>query len=173
MKELQALQPEMARIKEKYKGDAQKQQKAMADFYKEHKVNPLGGCLPILPQFPIFFALYGALSRALELKGAPFVLWIKDLSQPDKFMELPFSLPLLGNHVNLLPIIMGAATILQQKLSTTQGAQTEQQMVMGMMIPIVMTLVFYNMPSGLVLYWTTNTILTVFHQYRVMHAKHA
>lgn len=171
MREIQHLQPELNKLKEKYQSDPQKLNRAMLDFYKEHKVNPLGGCLPILFQMPVFFALYNALIRAVELRGARFVFWIKDLSQPDKFLTFSGSLPVVGNSVHLLPILMGLATILQQKLSSTQGAQTEQQLAMAIMMPIMLTLIFYNLPSGLVLYWTTNTLLTVIHQYRVARAK--
>lgn len=175
MKEMQALQPHMARIKEEYKDNPQKMNKEMMELYRKHKVNPLGGCLPMLLQMPVFIALWQALTRAIELRGAGF-LWIKDLSAPDALYRLPFSfeIPLIGkmmgpiDSINLLPILMGLATYLQQKLTPTPGTQASQQRMMSVMMTVMFTLIFYNFPSGLVLYWLVNTVLTAAHQYFIM-----
>ena len=117
-------------------------------------------------QMPIFIALYQTLMRSVELKGATF-LWIKDLSMPDAAFHLPFKLPLLGNAINLLPILMIGAMIIQQKMSQmrTSAAQTEQQKMMASIMPILFGFIFYSLPSGLVLYWLTNTVLTSTLQY--------
>jgi YidC/Oxa1 family membrane protein insertase len=110
---------------------------------------------------PIFLALYQTLMRSVELKGAEF-LWIKDLSMPDAAFDLPFTVPFLGSAINILPILMIGAMIIQQKMSQvkTAGAQTEQQRLMSSIMPVMFGFIFYNLPSGLVLYWLTNTLLT-------------
>ena len=115
----------------------------------------------MLLQMPIFIALYQTLMRSVELKGAHF-LWIKDLSMPDAAFHLPFTMPFLGNAINLLPILMIGAMIVQQKLSQakTTAAQTDQQKMMATIMPVMFGFIFYNLPSGLVLYWLTNTVLT-------------
>ena len=131
-------------------------------------MNPFGGCLPILLQMPIFIALYAALMRSLELRGARF-LWIRDLSSPDA-LQIPVTLPLIGNSINILPLIMVVAMVIQQKISTKSmgsavtSEQQEQQKIMLIVMPVVFGFVFYSMPSGLVLYWIVNTLLTVAEQ---------
>ena len=163
MKQMQAVQPHLARLREKHKDDQHKLQTEMMKLYKEHRVNPLGGCLPMLIQMPIFIALYIVLARSAELKGSNF-LWIKDLSQPDTLAELPFAIPFLGKTLNLLPIIMTFAMIVQQKVSTgMKGSEdpkspVHQQQKMMLFMPIIFGVMLYNLPSGLVLYWTINTI---------------
>jgi YidC/Oxa1 family membrane protein insertase len=133
-------------------------------LYKDHKANPLGGCLPSLIQMPIFIALYITLARSAELRGSNF-LWIKDLSQPDALAKLPFSIPFLGDSLNLLPIIMIVAMVFQQKItvgaksSSGQDSAASQQQKMMMFMPIFFGFILYNLPSGLVLYWTVNTII--------------
>src|SRR3989338_10215115 len=121
----------------------------------------MGGCLPMVLQMPVFIALYNALSRSIELKNAGF-LWIKDLSMPDAFFHLRSGIPLLGNSINLLPILMIGAMILQQKLSqsTTGSAQSEQQKLIFNIMPVMFGFIFYSLPSGLVLYWLTSTLVT-------------
>lgn len=163
MKEMQAIQPEITKLREEHKSNPQKLNKATMELYRKHKINPLGGCLPMLFQMPIFIALYQALIRSIELKGAHF-LWIKDLSLADA-LPLPFSLPVLGNSINILPLLMSAAMFLQQKISQPGGhAQTEQQKQMAIFMPILFGFIFYGLPSGLVLYWLTNTTLMVVYQ---------
>ena len=149
MKKMQTIQPMMAEIKEKYKNDSQKQQKEMMGLYKKHKVNPIGGCLPMFLQIPVFIALYNVLLNAIELRGAPFVLWITDLAVKDPYY--------------VLPIIMGATMVLQQKM--TPSAMDPKQAKMMMMMPVVFTFMFLSFPAGLVVYWLVNNVLGIAQQY--------
>jgi YidC/Oxa1 family membrane protein insertase len=151
MKKMQKIQPMMAEIKEKYKKDPQKQQKEMMLLYKKHKVNPLGGCLPMLLQIPVFLALYNVLLQAIELRGAPFIFWITDLAAKDPFY--------------VLPIVMGISMVLQQKMTPTTADPTQAKIMM--FLPIVFTIMFLTFPSGLVIYWLTNNILAIGQQYFV------
>jgi YidC/Oxa1 family membrane protein insertase len=157
MRDMAALKPRIDALKEKYKDEPQKLSEATMRLYKEAGVNPLGGCLPLLLQMPIFFALYAVLFRTIELRGAPFVFWIKDLAQPDVVFNLPFSLPLIGSGIALLPIIMGVTSYFQAK----QTAADPNQKMMTVIMPVVMTLIFFSFPSGLVLYWLTSNVLTI------------
>jgi YidC/Oxa1 family membrane protein insertase len=166
MRGMQKLQPELAALKEKYKNDPQRLNKAMMELYREHGVNPVGGCLPLLLQMPVFISLFNVLSKTIELRGAGFVWWIKDLSAPDVVATLPFSLPLIGNAVSVLPILMGIAMFVQQKMSATDPKQA----AMTYMLPIIFTIFFFRFPSGLVLYWLVNNILTIGHQYLMARA---
>jgi YidC/Oxa1 family membrane protein insertase len=167
MKKLQAIQPLMNEIKEKYKKDPKKQQAEMMGLYKKHKVSPLGGCLPMLLQIPVFLALYQVLLRAIELRGAPFMLWITDLSGPDTlFGHIPAVLPLIGGlALGPLPILMGATMFIQQKM--TPSTMDPAQAKMMLMMPIVFTFVFLNMASGLVLYWLIGNVLGIIQQFFV------
>jgi YidC/Oxa1 family membrane protein insertase len=167
MREMQRLQPEMAAMKEKYKNDPKHLNKAMMGLYKERGVNPVGGCLPLLLQMPVFISLFNVLRLTIELRRAPFVLWINDLSAPDVLAKLPFSLPFIGNNLSLLPILMGIAMFLQQKMSATDPKQA----AMTYMLPIVFTVMFFRFPSGLVLYWLVNNVLTIAHQYLMARAE--
>jgi YidC/Oxa1 family membrane protein insertase len=162
MKDMQALQPMIEKLRNEYKDNPQKLNKEMMELYKKHKVNPAGGCLPMLLQMPIFISLYGVLMRAIELRGAQF-LWIKNLAAPDAFMVFPSKLPLLGSNLNILPLAMMAFTFLQQKATNT-GHANEQQKAMALMMPLVLGIVFYNFPSGLVLYFLTNSLFSFFVQ---------
>ena len=112
---------------------------------------------------PIFIALYQTFSCAIELRGAPFIGWIKDLSEPDQFFLLPFSIPVLGNQVNILPLIMIGTMVWQQKV-TPQAAATQEQKMITNIMPIMFGFIFYGLPSGLVIYWIINNILTIAHQ---------
>ena len=172
MKEMQALQPLIEEIRRTYKNDAQKQNKEIMELYRKHKVNPLGGCLPLILQMPIFFALYQALMRYVALKGASF-LWIKDLSEPDRLFKLPFSLPVLGNEVNILPIVMAIGMFIQQKISLVSASSSvaEQQKLMLVVMPLMFGLIFYHMPSGLVLYWFINSGLMLLYQLRIRRTR--
>ena len=171
MKDMQRIQPHLARIREEHKDNQQKVLEETRNLLRKHKINPMGGCFPFLLQIPIFIALYQTLLRSLELRGARFILWIKDLSQPDSF-PLPFSLPLLGERINLLPILMAIAMGWQQRISTSFHEKREEteryQQGVGMLMPAIFALIFYNMPSGLVLYWLTNTLISIFYQHQVM-----
>ncbi len=172
MKEMQMLQPKIEELRKTCKDNPQKLNKEIMELYREHKVNPLGGCLPLILQMPIFFALYNALMRSIVLKGAKF-LWIKDLSEPDRLLVLPQSLPILGNELNILPIIMAIGMFVQQKISSTSssGSVAEQQKMMIIVMPIIFGLIFYRMPAGLVLYWFINSTLMLIFQLRMNRAK--
>ncbi len=158
MKQMQAIQPRIEELRKLYKDNPQKLNKEMMELYREHKVNPLGGCLPIVLQIPIFFALYQALMRAVDLKGASF-LWIKDLALPDNLFKLPFNVPGLGDEFNILPILMAIGMFVQQKMSMSSASKqaAEQQKIMLIVFPILFGFIFYKMPSGLVLYWFVNS----------------
>ncbi|MDP8258963.1 MAG: membrane protein insertase YidC [Candidatus Aadella gelida] len=163
MQKMKQVQPHIQKLRDLHKDNPQKLNKETMELYKQHNVNPLGGCLPMLLQMPIFIALYQGLMRSVELKGAHF-LWIKDLAKPDG-VQIPFSLPLLGDHINILPLLMVGMMVVQQRITqaitpaTGSGEQAKQQKTMMLMMPIFFGFLFYKMPSGLVLYWLTNTIL--------------
>ncbi len=164
MKKMSGLSPELKKIQEQYKNDPQKQQKMTSELYKKAGVNPLAGCLPMLFQLPILFALIYGLSNNIYLNGSSF-LWIQDLSSPDSIYKLGFSIPFIGNHVRLLPILMVVFTMIQSKLQSQNSAgNPDQQKSMKMMqylMPFMFFFIFYNMPAGLVLYWTVQNILSI------------
>jgi YidC/Oxa1 family membrane protein insertase len=164
MRKMQQIQPKMAEVREKYKKDPQRMQSEMMQLYKTHKVNPLGGCLPMLLQVPVFFALYKILLIAIELRDAPFMLWIKDLSAPDTlFGHIPLWIPLIGGFaIGPLPILMGVTMVLQQKMTPTSMDPTQNKMMM--LMPVVFTFLFLNFASGLVLYWLMNNIFSIVQQ---------
>lgn len=168
MKEMQVLQPAIEELRQTYKNNPQKLNKEIMELYRLHKVNPFGGCLPLILQLPIFFALYQALMRSIALKGAHF-LWIKDLSEPDRLFILPLSLPILGNELNILPIVMTIGMFWQQKISTVSASTSsaEQQKLMRIIFPLMFGFIFYRMPSGLVLYWFINSSLMLLYQWRI------
>jgi YidC/Oxa1 family membrane protein insertase len=117
---------------------------------------------------PVFISLFHVLSKTIELRRAPFVFWINDLSAPDVVAKLPFSLPFIGNNLSLLPILMGIAMFVQQKMSTSDP----KQKAMTYMMPIIFTVFFFRFPSGLVLYWLVNNVLTIGHQYLMARTEH-
>lgn len=160
MKNMQKLQPKMVKIKEKYKNDPTKMNQEVMSLYKTYKVNPLGGCLPMVLQIPVFFALYKVLLQSIELRHAPFMLWITDLSAPDR-LYLGFDLPYLGG-LPVLTLLMGASMFLQQKLSPTTADPTQAKIMM--FLPVVFTFMFLNFASGLVLYWFINNLLSILQQ---------
>ena len=168
MKHMQALQPKIEELRKAYKDQPQKLNKEIMELYREYKVNPLSGCLPMVLQIPVFFALYQVLMRSVALKGAHF-LWIKDLSEPDRLFTLPVSLPVLGNEINLLPILMTIGMFIQQKVSlqSASGGSAEQQKLMGIIFPLMFGFIFYHMPAGLVLYWFVYNLFTVIYQLRI------
>jgi YidC/Oxa1 family membrane protein insertase len=173
MKDMQRLQPKLKELQEKYKDDKNKLNQATMALYKEAGVNPLGGCLPLLFQMPVFIALFSVLRNTIELRGAPFVLWINDLSSPDVLFDHGVNLPFLGSELHLLPLLMGVAMYVQSKTgggSPTGGpaaGAAGQQKMMQTMMPIMFTVLFYGMPSGLVLYWLVNNIFSIVQQYIV------
>jgi YidC/Oxa1 family membrane protein insertase len=164
MKKMSALSPLLQELKAKHKDRPDVLQKETMKLYREQGVNPMGGCLPILIQMPFFFALYSALGNSLELFDAPFIFWIKDLSMPDVVATLPFSLPIINNSLAILPIIMGATTFFQQKLTMTDSGVAGGQQMMMKIMPIFMLFIFWNMPSGLVIYWIIQNVLQIAHQ---------
>lgn len=166
MREMQKIQPEIQALKEKYKSEPQKMNAAMMELYRKRGVNPVGGCLPLLLQMPVFFALFNVLSKTIELRRAGFMLWIKDLSAPDEIAKLPFSIPFIGSTLSLLPILMGVAMFVQQKMTPTDPKQA----MMTYLLPIVFTFMFFRFPSGLVLYWLVNNVLTIIHQHLMNRA---
>jgi YidC/Oxa1 family membrane protein insertase len=151
MKEMQKLAPLMEQLREKYKNDKERLNREVIELYRRYKVNPLGGCLPMLLQIPVFFALYTVLNGAVELRHAPFILWITDLSAKDPYY--------------VTPILMGATMFIQQKM-TPISVDPVQQKVM-MIMPVVFTFLFLNFSSGLVLYWLVNNVLSIGQQYYV------
>jgi len=179
MKEMQNLQPKIAALQTKYKDDPKKRQEEMMRIYKEHGVNPMGGCLPLLIQMPILIAFFRVLQNAIELWGAPFYLWMKDLSEPDALYRISTGknvIPFIGRVVdgqayvffNVLPIVMLVVFYIQQKMSPTgMGAseeQQQQQKLMGYMMPVMFGVIFYNMPAGLNLYFAASTLLGILQQ---------
>lgn len=149
---MRKMQPKIEALKERYAQDKQKLSQAMMELYKKEKINPLGGCLPILVQIPVFIALYWVLLESVELRQAPFILWIKDLSVKDPY--------------HILPGIMGVTMFLQQKLSPAPADPVQAKVMLAM--PIVMTALFWNFPAGLVLYWAVNNTLSIAQQWYVM-----
>ncbi len=168
MKKMQELQPKIKALQEKYKDSREKLSQETMKLYRQEKVNPMAGCLPLLVQMPVFFALFQALRSTIALRQAPFIFWIKDLSQPDALFQLPFTLPLMGSSFNVLPILMSLSMYFQTKLSPSAG--TGQMAMMNTMMPIMMLVFFYSMPSGLVLYWFVSTLFAIYQTWRV-HSK--
>lgn len=149
MKAMQTLQPKVAALQKKLKNDKERLNRELMELYKKHGANPLGGCLPMLVQIPVFIALFDVLNAAIELRQAPFILWVKDLSSKDPYY--------------VLPIIMGITMLLQQKMQP--AAMDPRQAKIFMFMPVFFTFLFLNFPSGLVLYWLTNNVLTILQQY--------
>ncbi len=168
MKEMKKLQPRMAKIREKYKGDKQQMNKEMMSLYKTYKVNPMSGCLPMLVQLPVFFALFRVLGSAIELRHAPFMLWINDLAAPDRLFHFPFQIPFMAppSGIPVLTLLMGASMFIQQKMTPTPGDPAQAKVMM--FLPIIFTIMFINFPSGLVLYWLINNILSIGQQYNIL-----
>jgi YidC/Oxa1 family membrane protein insertase len=173
MKKMQKLAPEMEKIKAEIGDDQQELQKRMMELYRERGVNPLGGCMPMLLQMPVFIALYRVYAAAFEFRGAPFLGWITDLSKPDALFMLPFTIPVPFtangvNSFNLLPILMGLAMVLSTKLMPTSGpAQNPQQKMIMTLMPVIFSVFCYNMASGLNLYILTSTLLGILQNYFV------
>ena len=154
---MRKLQPELVRLKELYGDDRQKMSQEMMKLYKKHKVNPMGGCLPILIQIPVFFALYKVLLISIEMRQAPFIGWIQDLSVQDPYF--------------VLPVLMGVSMLIQQKLNP-QPSDPMQAKVMQF-LPFMFIALFLFFPAGLVLYWLVNNILSILQQWYVLKVKQA
>ncbi len=160
MKRMQEIQPLIQRLREKYKDDPQRLNQELMQVYRTYKINPFSGCLPILIQIPVFFALYKVLLQAIELRHAPFFAWINDLSAPDR-LYVGFHIPYLGG-IPVLTILMGLSMYLQQRLSPTSLDPTQAKIMLIM--PVFFTVLFVNFPSGLVLYWLVNNLLSIAQQ---------
>jgi len=158
---MRALQPQMKELQERYKDDRQKQSEETMKLYREEKVNPVAGCLPLLLQFPVLIGLFYALRSSIGLRHAPFALWITDLSQPATL----FVVPGIDFPIRLLPLIMGASMFVQQKMTPTTGMDPTQAKMMLIMMPAMMLFISYTFPSGLVLYWTVSNLLGIAQQY--------
>lgn len=163
MKEMQKMQPVIAKLREKYKGDKEKLNKEMMDIYKTKGINPLGGCLPMVVQIPVFFALYKVLMGAIEFRHAPFLFWINDLASPENLYTLSiagFALP-----IRILPLIMGITMVIQQKMTPTSIDPMQEKMMLFM--PVIFTFLFWGFPAGLVLYWLVNNVISIGQQYYI------
>ncbi len=156
MRKMQELNPKIKEIREKFKDKPEVMNKKVMELYKKEKVNPLSGCLPLLLQMPFFFALYSALINSIDLWNAPFIFWIQDLSMPDTIFQIS------GFNINILPIIMTITTFLQQKM--TPGSDSSQQQMFIKLMPLIFIVIFWNMPSGLIIYWIMQNVLQVLHQ---------
>ncbi len=150
-RKMQALKPEMDEINKKYKDNPEQRSKKQMELYKTHGINPLGGCLPLVIQLPVFYGLYNVLMNTIALRKEPFILWMKDLAAPDKVGEI------MGVPINILPLLMGLTMFIQQKLTPTDPRQAPMLVLM----PLMMIFFFYGLPSGLVLYWTMTNVLAV------------
>ncbi len=155
MKEMQKLQPKVMELREKYKDDKSRLSQETMALYKTHKVNPLGGCLPMVVQIPVFFGLYKALLYAIELRHSPLAWWIQDLSAKDPYY--------------ITPIIMGGTMFIQQKMTPTAGDPMQAKIML--LMPVIFTVMFLNFPSGLVIYWLFNNILSIGQQYYINKRK--
>ncbi|NOX33357.1 MAG: membrane protein insertase YidC [Deltaproteobacteria bacterium] len=167
MNKMKKVQPLMTELREKYKDDKQRMNKEVMALYKTYKVNPASGCLPMLVQMPIFFALYRMLYQAIELRHAPFFGWITDLSAPDRLFDFGFTIPMMQPPygIPMLTLFMGASFLLQQKMTPTAGDPMQAKMMM--LMPIFMTVLFINFPAGLVLYMLVNNIISMGQQYYI------
>ena len=160
MERMRAVQPKVKALQEKHGDDRQKQSEEMMKLYRAEGVNPLGGCFPMLLQLPVFIGLFYALRSSIHLRQAPFVGWINDLSAP----ETLFTIPGIEIPVRVLPLVMGVSMVVQQKITPTASADPAQARMMMTIMPVMMTVLFYQFPSGLVLYWFVSNLLAITHQ---------
>ena len=162
-RKMQAIQPLLNELREKHKNDQRKFAQAQMDLFKEHGVNPLSGCVPVLLQMPLLFALFTVFRSSIELRGAPFMLWIQDLSRPDIVFDLGFNIPLYGSGVAILPLLMGITMFVQMKSAPTGQGPGQQKFMLYFMNGFFI-LIFNQFPSGLVLYYTLFNVLTIAQQ---------
>ena len=168
MKQMQKLQPQMEKLKEKYGSDKEKLNKEIMELYRRNGVNPLGGCLPMVLQFPVFIGLYNALSTPIELRHAPF-MWIKDLSRPD-WESLPLAVAGWHFGIPILTILMGASMFIQQWMTPTAGDPNQRKIML--LMPLMFTFMFVSFPAGLTVYWLVNNLLTIAQQYWINRHEH-
>jgi YidC/Oxa1 family membrane protein insertase len=167
MAQMRELAPRLQAMKEKFGEDKQKMQQAMMELYKTEKINPLGGCLPILVQVPVFISLYWMLQGSVEMRHAPFFGWITDLSAPDTLFG---TLPFINMPIGLLPLLMGASMVVQTKLNPKPTDPVQAQVMQIM--PLIFSVFFFFFPAGLVLYWLVNNILSIAQQWRINQVIH-
>ena len=160
MARMKLVQPKVLELKERHKGEPQKLNQAMMEMYRKEKINPLGGCLPVLIQIPVFIALYWVLLSSVEMRGAPWLGWIQDLSKPDTLFGVWFGAP-----IGLLPILMAVSMFIQTKLNPTPPDPLQAKLMMFM--PLAFSVMFFFFPSGLVLYWVVNNILSIAQQWQI------
>jgi YidC/Oxa1 family membrane protein insertase len=153
MKRMSKLQPKIAALKEKYPDDPNKMNQEMMKLYRQFGVNPMGGCLPMLVQIPIFFGFYSMLQYAVELRNQPFLWWVEDLSQPDTVTDI------MGLPLNILPILMAVTMVIQMQLTPKTGDKMQQRIFM--LMPLIFFFFCYNFASALALYWTTQNIFSI------------
>ena len=158
MRKMQELGPILKTLKEKYKGDSQRLNQETMNLYKTYKINPLSGCLPMLAQIPVFIALYKGLLVTIELRHAPFFLWVNDLSAPEHLWD--FAVAGYTVPIRLLPLLMGISMFVQQKMTPSAGMEPAQQKMM-LFMPVIFTFMFWSFPTGLVIYWLVNNILAI------------
>jgi len=176
MAKMKKLQPEMEKIRERFKEDRVKQQQELMALYKNEKINPMAGCFPIVLQIPVFFALYKVLFITIDMRQAPFFGWIKDLSAPDPtsvfnlFGLLPYHVPDML-HVGAWPLVMGMTMWVQMQLNPQQPDPIQQKIFNWM--PVVFTFMLASFPSGLVIYWAWNNVLSLLQQYTIMRRNNA
>jgi YidC/Oxa1 family membrane protein insertase len=165
MSQMKKLQPLIKEIRDKYKDDRKKMNEEVMRLHRTYNINPLGGCLPMVVQIPVFFALYRMLDQAIELRHAPFIGWINDLSAPDRLFHFNFSIPFMEPPygIPVLTLIMGATMFWQQKMTPPAGDPTQAKMML--LMPVVFTFIFINFSAGLVLYWLVNNVLSIGQQY--------
>ena len=165
MSQMKKLQPLIKEIRDKYKDDRKKMNEEVMRLHRTYNINPLGGCLPMVVQIPVFFALYRMLDQAIELRHAPFIGWINDLSAPDRLFHFDFSIPFMEPPygIPVLTLIMGATMFWQQKMTPPAGDPTQAKMML--LMPVVFTFIFINFSAGLVLYWLVNNVLSIGQQY--------
>jgi YidC/Oxa1 family membrane protein insertase len=160
MARMKEVQPRLLEMKERYKGEPQKLNQAMMEMYRKEKINPLGGCFPVLIQIPVFIALYWVLLASVEMRAAPWLGWIQDLSKPDTLFGVWFGAP-----IGLLPILMAVSMFIQTKLNPTPPDPVQAKLMM--LMPIVFSFMFFFFPAGLVLYWVVNNILSIAQQWQI------
>jgi YidC/Oxa1 family membrane protein insertase len=161
MQAMKKLQPVMQKVREKYKDDPQRMNQEIMQLYRSQKVNPFGGCLPMVLQIPVFFALYRVLNSSIAMRHAPFMLWINDLSVPDR-LPIGFQIPYVGG-LPVLTLLMGVSMFVQQKMTPMTGDPRQEKLML--LMPVVFTFMFVNFPSGLTLYWLVNNLLSIGQQY--------
>jgi|WetSurMetagenome_2_1015567.scaffolds.fasta_scaffold00076_24 YidC/Oxa1 family membrane protein insertase len=166
MKKMGDIQPKLVALREQFKKDPERMQKEVMAMYKKHKINPVGGCLPMVLQIPFFIALYAILSTAIELRQAPFIWWIKDLSEPDNLFGEMMGWPFV---LGPLPLLMGATMFLMQKMTPSSADPMQQKMML--ILPVIFTFMFLNFSSGLVLFWLISNVLSIIQQFFINREK--